>query len=90
MTTIDKVAIVKNPSSQLNKNPVKQNIIATPTRYNLKRDCYSSHQQIASWLNRYKAQATPNRSCVIYDIGCAQGMLDQLARGAIGCRQYLI
>lgn len=47
-------------------------------RYTLKLDRYSSHQQIASWLNRRKRELTPDRPCVVYDIGCAQGFLGQL------------
>lgn len=47
-------------------------------RYSLKQDRYSSHSQIAHWLKRYKAQTIPGRPCVIYDIGCAQGLLGQL------------
>jgi hypothetical protein len=48
-------------------------------RYSLKADRYSSHQQIAVWLRRYKTQAMPDRACVVYDIGCAQGILGQLS-----------
>lgn len=47
-------------------------------RYTLKLDRYSSHQQIASWLDRHKRELTPDRPCVVYDIGCAQGFLGQL------------
>jgi hypothetical protein len=47
-------------------------------RYSLKTDRYSSHRQIADWLRRYKMQAMPDRACVVYDIGCAQGILGQL------------
>jgi 2-polyprenyl-3-methyl-5-hydroxy-6-metoxy-1,4-benzoquinol methylase len=47
-------------------------------RYSLKTDRYSSHRQIADWLRRYKMQTMPDRACVVYDIGCAQGILGQL------------
>lgn len=46
--------------------------------YSLKTDRYSSHQQIAGWLRRYKRRVVPNRPCVVYDIGCAQGILGHL------------
>jgi 2-polyprenyl-3-methyl-5-hydroxy-6-metoxy-1,4-benzoquinol methylase len=47
-------------------------------RYSLKPDPYSSHGQIAAWLQRYRQQHLSQRSCVVYDIGCAQGLLGQL------------
>jgi 2-polyprenyl-3-methyl-5-hydroxy-6-metoxy-1,4-benzoquinol methylase len=47
-------------------------------RYGLKTDQYSSHRQIANWLKLYKARAIPDRPCVVYDIGCAQGLIGQL------------
>jgi 2-polyprenyl-3-methyl-5-hydroxy-6-metoxy-1,4-benzoquinol methylase len=46
--------------------------------YTLKLDRYSSHQQIASWLNRRKREWIPDRPGVVYDVGCAQGFLGQL------------
>jgi 2-polyprenyl-3-methyl-5-hydroxy-6-metoxy-1,4-benzoquinol methylase len=51
-------------------------------RYSLKSDPYSSHGQIAAWLQRYKQQHLPQRPCVVYDIGCAQGLLGQLLPAA--------
>jgi 2-polyprenyl-3-methyl-5-hydroxy-6-metoxy-1,4-benzoquinol methylase len=47
-------------------------------RYSLKADRYSSHSRIAAWLISHKAQTMPDRKCVVYDIGCAQGILGQL------------
>lgn len=47
-------------------------------RYSLKSDPYSSHGQIAAWLKQYKQQHCPQRACVVYDMGCAQGLLGQL------------
>lgn len=47
-------------------------------RYTLKTDRYSSHSQIARWLIRHKARHLPERACVVYDIGCAQGFLGQI------------
>ena len=47
-------------------------------RYSLKPDPYSSHGQIAAWLQRYRQQHVLLRPCVVYDIGCAQGLLGQL------------
>lgn len=47
-------------------------------RYSLKSDPYSSHEQIAAWLKHYRQQHCPDRACVVYDIGCAQGLLGQL------------
>lgn len=48
------------------------------TRYSLKPDRHSSHSQIAAWLKRYRAQAMPERACIVLDIGCAEGFLGQL------------
>ncbi len=47
-------------------------------RYTLKLDRYSSHQQIAAWLNHHKHELAPDRPCIVYDVGCAQGFLGQL------------
>jgi len=47
-------------------------------RYTLKLDRYSSHQQIAAWLNYHKHELTHHRPGVVYDVGCAQGFLGQL------------
>jgi len=47
-------------------------------RYTLKLDRYSSHQQIAAWLNHHKHELAPERPCIVYDVGCAQGFLGQL------------
>jgi 2-polyprenyl-3-methyl-5-hydroxy-6-metoxy-1,4-benzoquinol methylase len=47
-------------------------------RYSLKPDPYSSHGQIAAWLQHYRLQHWPQRPGVVYDIGCAQGLLGQL------------
>ncbi len=47
-------------------------------RYSLKPDPYSSHGQIAAWLKNYKRHTLPRRACVVYDIGCAQGLLGQM------------
>ena len=47
-------------------------------RYSLKPDPYSSHGQIAAWLQHYRRRHWPQRPCVVYDIGCAQGLLGQL------------
>jgi len=47
-------------------------------RYTLKLDRYSSHQQIAAWLNYHKHELAPERPCVVHDVGCAQGFLGQL------------
>ena len=58
--------------------PIDQISRAEGLRYSLKTDRYSSHRQIADWLGRYQAQAMPDRACVVYDIGCAQGILGQL------------
>jgi 2-polyprenyl-3-methyl-5-hydroxy-6-metoxy-1,4-benzoquinol methylase len=44
-------------------------------RYTLKPDRYSSHAQIAQWLNQHSASALPNRECVVLDVGCAHGFL---------------
>lgn len=49
-------------------------------RYTLKRDRYSSHQQIATWLEQHKRELTVNGPCVVYDVGCAQGFLGQLLK----------
>ena len=54
------------------------NLADTHFRYSLKSDPYSSHEQIARWLKQYRQQHCPQRPCVIYDIGCAQGLLGQL------------
>jgi 2-polyprenyl-3-methyl-5-hydroxy-6-metoxy-1,4-benzoquinol methylase len=51
-------------------------------RYSLKSDPYSSHGQIAAWLQHYRQQHWPQRPCVVYDIGCAQGLLGQLLPSA--------
>ena len=51
-------------------------------RYSLKPDSYSSHGQIATWLSDYRQQHWPQRPCVVYDIGCAQGLLGQLLSAA--------
>lgn len=53
----------------------------TDFRYSLKPDPYSSHGQIAAWLKNYKRHTLPQRACVVYDIGCAQGLLGQLLPG---------
>ena len=55
---------------------------AASFRYSLKSDPYSSHGQIAAWLQRYRQQHLPQRPCVVYDIGCAQGLLGQLLPSA--------
>lgn len=55
---------------------------ASAPRYTLKLDRYSSHRQIATWLQHYKAQTFPHRPGVVYDIGCAQGFLGQLLPAA--------
>jgi 2-polyprenyl-3-methyl-5-hydroxy-6-metoxy-1,4-benzoquinol methylase len=57
---------------------IEQNRLTRTLRYTLKTDRFSSHSQIADWLKRYKAQVMPDRLCIVYDIGCAQGMLGQL------------
>ena len=51
-------------------------------RYGLKSDPYSSHGQIADWLLHYQQQQLPRRACVVYDVGCAQGLLGQLLPSA--------
>jgi 2-polyprenyl-3-methyl-5-hydroxy-6-metoxy-1,4-benzoquinol methylase len=51
---------------------------AASFRYSLKPDPYSSHGQIAAWLQRYRQQHFPQRPGVVYDMGCAQGLLGQL------------
>jgi 2-polyprenyl-3-methyl-5-hydroxy-6-metoxy-1,4-benzoquinol methylase len=51
-------------------------------RYGLKSDPYSSHGQVADWLLRYQQQQLPRRACVVYDVGCAQGLLGQLLPSA--------
>lgn len=51
-------------------------------RYSLKSDPYSSHGQIAAWLQHYRQQYWSQRPCVVYDIGCAQGLLGQLLPSA--------
>ncbi len=51
---------------------------AASFRYSLKPDPYSSHGQIAAWLQGYRRRHFPQRQCVVYDIGCAQGLLGQL------------
>ena len=47
-------------------------------RYGLKTDRFSSHSQIARWLQDFKRLMMPGHPCVVYDIGCAQGLLGQL------------
>jgi 2-polyprenyl-3-methyl-5-hydroxy-6-metoxy-1,4-benzoquinol methylase len=47
-------------------------------RYSLKPDPYSSHGQIAAWLQRHRQRHFPQRPGVVYDMGCAQGLLGQL------------
>lgn len=51
-------------------------------RYSLKPDPYSSHGQIAAWLQHYRQQHLLQRPYVVYDIGCAQGLLGQLLPSA--------
>lgn len=47
-------------------------------RYSLKSDPYSSHGQIADWLQQYRRRQLWPRPTVVYDLGCAQGLLGQL------------
>jgi 2-polyprenyl-3-methyl-5-hydroxy-6-metoxy-1,4-benzoquinol methylase len=51
-------------------------------RYSLKPDPYSSHGQIAAWLQHYRQQHCPQRPLIVYDMGCAQGLLGQLLPSA--------
>ena len=43
--------------------------------YTLKPDRYSSHAQIAQWLKQRRIHISPNRECVVLDVGCARGFL---------------
>jgi SAM-dependent methyltransferase len=46
----------------------------TPANYTLKPDRYSSHAQIARWLDDYRRRRTAGE-CVVLDVGCARGFL---------------
>jgi 2-polyprenyl-3-methyl-5-hydroxy-6-metoxy-1,4-benzoquinol methylase len=43
--------------------------------YTLKPDRYSSHAQIAQWLKQQRTRLSPDRECVVLDVGCAHGFL---------------
>jgi 2-polyprenyl-3-methyl-5-hydroxy-6-metoxy-1,4-benzoquinol methylase len=59
-------------------HPIESHQPKERERYSLKADRFSSHWQIADWLKRYQSRLLPSRPCVVYDIGCAQGILGQL------------